>query len=500
MYKFYYDESEHSRKINYNTVTAENYYDNFISVIIGWTHGREKEIFEKYSAFEEKYTERRDKNGELKSQTLKQNQFKFGFASLNKQNIQFVDDFLSIFDNEIKFYFSVASKMEYLVLQLFSEYKNNIFVDADAMKYSITKALVVYRPEKVIKCICDFPELFVETLKEFFRDRIDFNKRNIELKEQENSAFNEILNYLEHISVIPETNWDYHMPFDGFRKYLQEEQIKDYFLTLDKEGELDEKSKTLQSACEMGLDNVAEADSLSSCGLQIADMIAGIMSKLLKSLCDSLRYHSFKDGVKKRILDIHWFQMNESHLNLYKKLYRIVCEWDHAWYKSYAGIYSDDLIVFVALLNFMNHFESTKQIQMDIVMQGEYFNAFACSQLSDYFERRRNKLPIEPIADSDTEFFLNQRGAKVYFDFEKQPKLPLREGSQTFDVLSVGVNKNFVPLITILKDGEPMCFRLPEELSEWAFGVVGMANMGTNLFPSKVTFTCIIGKYYVDIL
>ncbi len=34
-YKFYYDESEHSRKINYNTVTAPNYYDNFVTVIVG---------------------------------------------------------------------------------------------------------------------------------------------------------------------------------------------------------------------------------------------------------------------------------------------------------------------------------------------------------------------------------------------------------------------------------------------------------------------------------
>ena len=31
-YKFYYDESEHSRKINYNTVTAPNYYDNFVTL------------------------------------------------------------------------------------------------------------------------------------------------------------------------------------------------------------------------------------------------------------------------------------------------------------------------------------------------------------------------------------------------------------------------------------------------------------------------------------
>lgn len=35
-YEFYYDETEHSRKINFNTVSAKNYYDNFITVILGW--------------------------------------------------------------------------------------------------------------------------------------------------------------------------------------------------------------------------------------------------------------------------------------------------------------------------------------------------------------------------------------------------------------------------------------------------------------------------------
>jgi len=431
VYKFYYDESEHSRKINYKTVTAENYYDNFVSLIVGWSYEKEDAILERYSAFEAKYAERKDKNGELKSQTLRQNQFEFGFASLSKQNVQFIDDFLSLFDREIKCYFSIASKIEYLVLQLFAEYKNNFFVDADAMKYSITKALVVYRPQNVIKCIYDSTELFVENLKEFFRERIDSNKKNIELKEKENNAFDEILSYeilsyLENISVIPDIQWNYYMPFDGFKKYLQEEQIEDYFLTLDKEGKLDEKSKTLQSACEMGLNNVAEADSLSSCGIRMADMMAGILGKLLKSLCNSLRYHFPEEGTQKKLLDTKWFRMNENQLLLYKKLYRIICEWDHAWYKSYAGIYSDDLITFIALLNYMNHFDSVKQIfDENLSMQGEYFNAFACKQLSDYFERRKNKLPIEHITDLTKEFFLNQRGAKVYFDSEKQLKLPL---------------------------------------------------------------------------
>lgn len=44
-YKFYYDETEHSRKINYSTVSAENYYDNFVTMIVGWSSEKNQNKF-----------------------------------------------------------------------------------------------------------------------------------------------------------------------------------------------------------------------------------------------------------------------------------------------------------------------------------------------------------------------------------------------------------------------------------------------------------------------
>lgn len=499
-YKFYYDESEHSRKINYNTVTAPNYYDNFVTVVVGWAKGKEKEVFNKYEDFENKYADRKDRNGELKSTTLKQKKFECGFASLDKANTQFIMDFLSIFDESTKLYFSVASKIEYLVLQLFIDYQNNFIIDADAVKYSITKAIVAYRPQNVIKSIYDNPEEFVEELKRFFRERIECNRSNMKLKEQENTAFKNILYILDDISVIPELQWDYRVPFDGFAKYLQEEHIKNYDLVLDKEGEQNEASRTMKAACEMGLHNVTEENSQDSCGLRMADMMAGIISKLLKALCDELHYNSIAEETEKKLLDTKWFQLNEEQLKLYKKLYKIICEWDNAWYKSYAGIYSDDLVCFIGLLDYMAHFENTKQIISEkLEMQSEYFNGYVCQQLSDYFNRRQNKLPIDFIDENDEDYFLNRR-AKVYYDITKQPILQIVEGSQTEIVLSVGMDKSGVPLITISNENNPICYRLPEELSDWAYTVIGMANMGEDLFPSQVVFTKKKNRYFADIL
>lgn len=144
-YYFFYDETEHNRKINYTTVTANNYYDNFTTAIVGWNEENEVKICKRYHDFETKY-EGRKVNGELKSTTMKQKSLQYGFASINKHSIEFYEDLLSIYSKEIIVYFSVSSKIEYVINQLFINYHNSWLVDVDSMKYSIIKALLVYRP------------------------------------------------------------------------------------------------------------------------------------------------------------------------------------------------------------------------------------------------------------------------------------------------------------------------------------------------------------------
>lgn len=221
MYLFYYDESEHSRKINYNTINADNFYDSFATVIVGWNDEYNSEIEKLYESFESKYKDRKDKNGEIKSNRLHNNEFKYGFASVNKHNTRFLNDFLEVFNEKVKIYVSFHSKIEYLAVQLFSQYDNNIFFDADSMKYSITKALVTYRPENVIKAISESPDTFVESLKMFFNERIQKNIQH-NIRPLETNAFNEIITVLDSISSEVIISWDYKMAFEGFAKYLNE--------------------------------------------------------------------------------------------------------------------------------------------------------------------------------------------------------------------------------------------------------------------------------------
>jgi hypothetical protein len=302
---------------------------------------------------------------------------------------------------------------------------------------------------------------------------------------------------LDDVSTIKTIDWNYDISFDGFKKYLAERSIENYSLTIDKEGENGNTAKAAERVC---LTTVAEADSLTSCGIRMADMLAGLISKLLKALHNALRYTSEEEQVSKKILNSSWFVISEQQLALYKKLHNVAVDLNKSWYKAFSGIYSDDLTVLIAFLNFMSHFESVEAIKSDISMQGEYFNAYACESLSDYYQRVFHKLPIDTVGKTSMDYFLNQRGAKVYYDINNQPLLEITKDQIVCDVLAVGCSHEMIPLITIAEAGNVKCYRLPIELSEWAMTLVGFADMGENLFPSKVMFTKTKNGLYADIL
>lgn len=103
----------------------------------------------------------------------------------------------------------------------------------------------------------------------------------------------------------------------------------------------------------------------------------------------------------------------------------MVVDLNNSWHKAFSGKYSDDLIVFISFLNFMNNFDSVEAIKSNISMQGEYFNAYACESLSAHYKQMRREmqidtLPIDVVYKSSKDYFLNRSGAKIYFDINKQ--------------------------------------------------------------------------------
>lgn len=494
-YSFYYDESEHSRRINQSTVTAKNYYDNFVTVIVGWDVTKEQAILDKYEEFENKYLCRQSK-GELKSKTIKNRYVENGFASLNKSNTEFVKDFLSFFDDDIFLYFAVTSKIEYIVSQLFAGYSNTLFLNVDYMKYSIVKAILLYQPKKIIDGIYENTAQVVELLQEFFIERIEANKQNPDLKKHESIAFTEILTLLNNINEDISLDWNYHMSFDGFKKYLNENQIVNYSLSLDKEGN---DSRTLVAAHEVGLKELEELDSKDSPGIRIADMLAGITSKILKALHSNMKYKEVDDVLSKKLLPAEWFDLNDDQLALYKSLKYVIIEMNKAWYKGYSGNYSDDLITFIALINYMSHFTTVKEMKNKSFKEHqEYFNSNVIEDLQSYYKRLGFNFPIDFVIDDGKDYVINRQGAKVYLDASKHSYLSIEEGNNIYNVLSVGFTRDGISVITVSEVGKSYCYRLPAEYNDWVLQYVGLANLGFSFFPTYVNFTKDDSNYYAD--
>ena len=169
----------------------------------------------------------------------------------------------------------------------------------------------------MIEAIYKEPQIFVKELRSFLEDRIIKNQANTTLKEHENQAFEEIHILLEDTEVPETLDWSYFAPFDGFKKLLTEMNVNEYQLMIDREGK---KSHTLNSAMDVGLENVTEEDSKDYVGIRMADLLVGLISRLMQSLKISLT-GNYKEGkIKKTLLDSGWFAVNQRQLDLYKKI------------------------------------------------------------------------------------------------------------------------------------------------------------------------------------
>lgn len=94
----------------------------------------------------------------------------------------------------------------------------------------------------------------------------------------------------------------------------------------------------------------------------------------------------------KKLIEPSWFILNDRQLELYKKLYKIICVDNKYWYSTYSGIYSDDLIVFISLIKYINRFKNADEMKKTGYDKlPEYFNAYVCSALQERYLEMSNK-------------------------------------------------------------------------------------------------------------
>ena len=383
-YRFYYDESSHSESITEKTLNAGNFYDNFITVIVGWEETYESTLKTKYLAFEEKYESRKaGAPAELKSSSIKTSDIVNGFASIKSRDLtNLIEDYLSLFDEKIYVCISFTNKIEFLVNQIIDGYGNRLDIDESALKYTLVKAFRTYKPQNVTAQLYKNPSSVVDSIKSFLEERMKINEGNLQLKQKENQIFREAILVLDEVSPLKDVTWDYSAPFVGFSKYLNHKGITNYSLILDKEG----TGRTLNSAQKCGLKSVSEGDSLNHFGIRMADMLAGIIFKLSKSLFNALNSRAPDSGPQKLILNEEWFKLSNQELYIYKLLHKVILDLNEDKMKRTAGTFQDDLICFQALIQYMNSFASSSDITKNLEMRGERFNTYCCEYLTSYFK------------------------------------------------------------------------------------------------------------------
>lgn len=383
-YAFYYDETEHSQKISYDTITADNFYDCFTSVIVGWNADDELELQSSYLAFEDRYEGRKAQpTGEIKSRTIKQKQLKRGFASADDATISFIMDYLSLYSEKVHIYYSIMSKIEYIVWQFIKPANLRYGANPNAVKYALTKAIVSYQPKSVLSAMYNDSASLHKCIISFLKKRIDLDAANIALKKHEIEAYQQLLYALRHVEPIEKVEWEYLVPFDGFVKYVSEKKLADYSLVIDKEG----TGKTILAAKRAGIINADEADSALCFGLRMADLLAGIISKLMKAVSKELHARSTYE-VDRHVLNKDWFMLNDKQLMLYKKLLYVIRDLNNCWFKSYAGVYSDDFVSFIGLLEYMDRFSNADELQECIENHGDNLNGLLIQKLKDIYKQQ----------------------------------------------------------------------------------------------------------------
>ncbi len=486
MYKFYYDESEHSRVINDKTFFSDNFYDNFITAIVGWSEENDNNVRKKYETFEKKFGNRKS-NGEIKSSSIKNKHLKYGLHSMNKENIQFIEEFLNIFDEDIFIYYSSGSKIEILILEaLGNSRKLNNLIFRNAV-YTIVKSLNIYKPKRVLKSLFSKKTDFVKELKGFYAEKIKDNQKNLQLKFRENYCFQTVIDTLGEFKPDFTDNWKYEPPFVGFKKLLKESKISNCELYIDKEG----KGDTLEAAKNVLSFKVEEVCSQKEFGVRISDILAGIISKFMKSMRCDLNRNIRDNEIIKTNLSEEWFKIDKTKYNLYKKLAYVLIDINNFWYRTYASICSDDLISFISFLTYINSFDKFEDFEkINNKKHSEDVCLISLKKMRSNFQDAIYSANV--IENTGDNFFYNEKGAKIFFDSNLQPELTICSTEQ-FTVLSVGI-KEGVPLITIYENGLAKCYRIDENYSDWIKWCILSSQNGENPFPAIYEFSKIDGK------
>lgn len=322
---FYYDESMLSHVLSNNTIMANNFYNGFVTCIVGWKKSKEQDIFSKYSNLISSL--KQNSLDEVKSNYFKPKDFKYGFKSVSKYKTRFLSSFLDfVASDDIFCQILVENKIVKLVSCLLEDYLSLSGLSYVAMVYSVSNLILNYKPKKVVQALTNNDKsLFLNEFLSFANQlllRPDMDKYYMLSERFILEQLVYIFTNFNCFRSIPfeEFFWDYDLPFSLLKKHIDSLNLDVGAIYIDGEYK-NNGNEVYDDACFNFDENIVHMmDSKLSYGIQIADMFAGILSKLFIALNCEVGYGRNIEDTYVRHLSQEWFNVTDSCLKNYNTL------------------------------------------------------------------------------------------------------------------------------------------------------------------------------------
>lgn len=369
-----------AKKLKYGDDNMHVYVADMIRI----PYEKSSNIEAEYVALERNYLEKRQfkKGKELKGKDILKSNFKFGVASLKKNELSF---FRRLFEMLLNYetdnlLFSI-SKMALLIDSRLNEWildaGERFPFSAILLKYALTKYAEVEASEDVIKALLDKSidiKRVLQAIKYDMNNIIYNNKDNKRMRKQ-------ILTFQQIVNLIQETenqeinepdfsavfNWEkvaYNIGLWGDEKRYNG-------ISLDKMIVLLDEGIPKTPFENIGFHNVKEGNKSSEVvGLRITDILVVIAGNYISKLSADTIYN-FEKPEERKILSCDWFKLNKDQFEVICMMKKFFLR-DNQKFCFIVDTYFDSSVIFESFLNYISSYRNFREYsKVDVSIHAE---------------------------------------------------------------------------------------------------------------------------------
>lgn len=314
---------------------------------------------------------RKNKNEkELKGSTILKGNFKYGFASLKKENATFYSELIEmLLDIGAKNLLFAVNKMSIAVDARLTNWiltleKKRLIPSATLFKYVITKYFEIEASEIVVNALFDqtcsnkkLSYIILEDLNQFITKNKGINRMEVQL-----NSYKELIKLIKknkHLltsEINNEVKFDWDKVSFALDLWITENIVNGDWSDEPNELILDE-GIPVEPFDHLKLDHIiAGQDSKKHVGLQIADFIVVLAGSCITRLTTALRYDKSNPG-KIILLDIQWLKFKDYQFKLVCLLAKFLLG-SNLQYGIVCDTYFDETLSFEVFIRYIVSFEN----------------------------------------------------------------------------------------------------------------------------------------------